>query len=150
MLALAAAVLGGCAIVEPLLPERPTPPPRPAHILTRVGVDEPCLNITGMDGELIADRAVGTRLIAPGLNREPPHNLVVEWPQGYTAAWDGDEVEVRDEEGSVRAVTGTTVHWVGSGIRAPEGVWWSGYWPEMPAGTLATYCGTEPVPWEGP
>jgi hypothetical protein len=150
-LALGLAVTGcGFVDIPLLLQPPPTAAPVPARIVTYEGPDGPCYSFVGMDGKLIADRVVGTRIIAPGTNGEPPHNLVVEWPQGYTAQWVEDEIAVRDRDGRLRAVTGTDVFWVGSGPRAPEGSDWSGYWPEMPAGTVIEYCGEDPQPWEGP
>jgi hypothetical protein len=97
---------------------------------------------------LVADPAVGTKLIAPPMNDEQPHELIAWWPQGYTGKRVGNEVEVHDPDGRLVAVTGTEVFLPGQLLVPEGGEEWSGYWGEMPAGTAFWHCGetTPPLP----
>jgi len=104
-----------------------------------------CIDWGGMDGRLVYDPVVGTKIVMEAFQFDGPDDpdtvtLVVAWPLGYIAQRVGDEVEVLDPDRNVVTVTGRDVTLRGDLI-APEEAQWDGWWPDMPEGTYYWYCG---------
>ena len=105
-----------------------------------------CRDDSGIGGMLVADPEVGTKLIAPPMNDEQPHELIAWWPRGYTGQRVGNAVEVHAPDGRLVAVTGKEVFLPGELLVPEAGKDWSGYWGEMPAGTAFWHCGDTSPP----